>query len=120
MIIEKYYNQMLRIYKMFKVFEKKYLLKSSFKYYYLGSDDNVVLIKIFLAPYNIRGVETKNIFLYNKMNTDIKQGSQDHPNESSYPIATVIDKGLYEIYNSPIYRRIYKSSKFVYNVRKSD
>lgn len=51
------------------------------------------------------------------MNTDIKQ---DHPNESSYPIATVIDKGLYEIYNSPIYRRIYKSSKFVYNVRKSD
>lgn len=105
MIIEKYYNQMLRIYKMFKVFEKKYLLKSSFKYYYLGSDDNVVLIKIFLL---------------NKMNTDIKQGSQDHPNESSYPIATVIDKGLYEIYNSPIYRRIYKSSKFVYNVRKSD
>lgn len=60
------------------------------------------------------------IFLFNKMNTDIKQGSQDHPNESSYPIATVIDKGLYEIYNSPIYRRIYKSSKFVYNVRKSD
>lgn len=54
------------------------------------------------------------------MNTDIKQGSQDHPNESSYTIATVIDKGLYEIYNSPIYRRIYKSSKFVYNVRKSD
>ena len=54
------------------------------------------------------------------MNTVIKQGSQDHPNESSYPIATVIDKGLYEIYNSPIYRRIYKSSKFVYNVRKSD
>lgn len=61
-----------------------------------------------------------NIFLYNKMNTDIKQGSQEHPNESSYPIATVIDKGLYEIYNSPIYRRIYKSSKFVYNLRKSD
>lgn len=54
------------------------------------------------------------------MNTDIKQGSQEHPNESSYPIATVIDKGLYEIYNSPIYRRLYKSSKFVYNVRKSD
>lgn len=60
------------------------------------------------------------IFFINKMNNDIKQGSQDHPNESSYPIATVIDKGLYEIYNSPIYRRIYKSSKFVYNVRKSD
>ena len=54
------------------------------------------------------------------MNNDIKQGSQEHLNESSYPIATVIDKGLYEIYNSPIYRRIYKSSKFVYNVRKSD
>ena len=90
MIIEKYYNRMLRIFKMCKVCD------------------------------NIEAPETKNIFLYNKMNTDIKQGSQDHPNESSYPIATVIDKGLYEIYNSPIYRRIYKSSKFVYNVRKSD
>ena len=78
------------------------------------------LIKIFLSPLFYKGRRDKNIFLYNKMNTDIKQGSQDHPNESSYPIATVIDKGLYEIYNSPIYRRIYKSSKFVYNVRKSD
>ena len=91
------------------------------------------LIKIFLCPLFYKGLGTKNIFLcphkcglgvkiflLNKMNTDIKQGSQDHPNESSYPIATVIDKGLYEIYNSPIYRRIYKSSKFVYNVRKSD
>ena len=78
------------------------------------------LYKIFLCPLFYKGRRDKNIFLYNKMNTDIKQGSQDHPNESSYPIATVIDKGLYEIYNSPIYRRIYKSSKFVYNVRKSD
>lgn len=47
-------------------------------------------------------------------------GSQKHPNESSYTIATVIDRGLYDIYNSPIYRRLYKSSKFVYNIRKSD
>ena len=74
----------------------------------------------YTAAHIYKGRGDKNIFLYNKMNTDIKQGSQDHPNESSYPIATVIDKGLYEIYNSPIYRRIYKSSKFVYNVRKSD
>ena len=92
----------------------------------------VARVKIFLCrprsglkgPYRAAhinvGFITKNIFLYNKMNTDIKQGSQEHLNESSYPIATVIDKGLYEIYNSPIYRRIYKSSKFVYNVRKSD
>ena len=92
MIIEKYYNRMLRMCKA--------LHERDFK--------------------NINMRPLKNIFLYNKMNTDIKQGSQDHPNESSYPIATVIDKGLYEIYNSPIYRRIYKSSKFVYNVRKSD
>ena len=77
-------------------------------------------VRSFKARFHLAGFKTKNIFLYNKMNTDIKQGSQDHPNESSYPIATVIDKGLYEIYNSPIYRRIYKSSKFVYNLRKSD
>lgn len=54
------------------------------------------------------------------MTTEIKSGSHEHPNESSYTIATVIDKGLYDIYNSPIYRRLYKSSKFVYNIRKSD
>ena len=98
MIIEKHYNKMLRI---------------------SPCDYLKAHLNIFLAACYTWSFKTK-IFLLNKMNTDIKQGSQDHPNESSYPIATVIDKGLYEIYNSPIYRRIYKSSKFVYNVRKSD
>lgn len=51
---------------------------------------------------------------------ETNNGSQNHPNESAYTIATIIDKGLYELYNSPIYRRIYKSTKFVYNLRKSD
>lgn len=52
-------------------------------------------------------------FLFIKMNT---AGA----NETNYPIATQIDKGLFDIYNSPIYQRLYKSNKFTYNVRKSD
>ena len=41
-------------------------------------------------------------------------------NETNYPIATQIDRGLFEIYNSPIYQRLYKANKFNYNVRKCD
>lgn len=41
-------------------------------------------------------------------------------NETNYPIATQIDRGLFEIYNSPIYQRLYKANKFNYNIRKCD
>lgn len=44
----------------------------------------------------------------------------EYANETNYPIATQIDRGLFEIYNSPIYQRLYKANKFNYNIRKCD
>ena len=44
----------------------------------------------------------------------------NNANETNYPIATQIDRGLFEIYNSPIYQRLYKANKFNYNIRKCD
>lgn len=60
-----------------------------------------------------RRQQTKT-FLYKKLNmSEIR-------NETNYPIATQIDRGLFEIYNSPIYQRLYKANKFNYNIRKCD
>ena len=60
MIIEKHYNRMLR---MFKASNEADI------------DAHKGPRKYFFMPMLHMGFETKNIFLYNKMNTDIKQGS---------------------------------------------
>ena len=41
-------------------------------------------------------------------------------NETNYRVGRGVDRCLFEIYNSPIYQRLYRANEFNYNIRECD